>query len=390
MRIPVTLVLALASCSDEPEHAAPTEAPAGGQVAARVANAVPEGALAVVMLDEQAERRLAIEVAPIVRRSVPSVLRRGARVVVPPGASLSVHAPLAGTLTLAAGAPRVGEHTRSGTPMFVLAPIFSPEARATLASQAAEARGDEGLAQADLTAAREAVARAEALLAERAGSQRAVEEARAVLAGVEARLAAARARQEVLEGSAVGELETIEIDAPIDGILRAMHVASGQMVSSGALLFEVLDASRLWVRVPVHVGEAGEVCAELPARAEGLELQPIAAPPTADPLGVTLDLYYAVDNSSGRLIPDQSLLVELTLKTPAEEDTVPSSALVRDTSGGTWIYARTGPGRYERRRVIVDRTVDDLAVLSRGPEPGTEAVIAGAAELFGTEFFVSK
>jgi multidrug efflux pump subunit AcrA (membrane-fusion protein) len=143
----------------------------------------------------------------------------------------------------------------------------------------------------------------------------------------------------------VGELETIEIDAPIDGILRAMHVASGQMVSSGALLFDVLDTSRLWVRVPVYVGEAGEVCAELPARAEGLELQPIAAPPTADPLGVTLDLYYAVDNPSGRLIPDQSLLVELTLKTPAEEDTVPSSALVRDTSGGTWIYARTGPGR---------------------------------------------
>jgi multidrug efflux pump subunit AcrA (membrane-fusion protein) len=207
---------------------------------------------------------------------------------------------------------------------------------------------------------------------------------------VEARLAAARARREVLEGSAVGELETIEIDAPIDGILRAMHVASGQMVSSGALLFDVLDTSRLWVRVPVYVGEAGEVCAELPARAEGLELQPIAAPPTADPLGVTLDLYYAVDNPSGRLIPDQSLLVELTLKTPAEEDTVPSSALVRDTSGGTWIYARTGPGRYERRRVLVDRTVDGLAVLSRGPEPGTEAVIAGAAELFGTEFFVSK
>jgi hypothetical protein len=40
--------------------------------------------------------------------------------------------------------------------------------------------------------------------------------------------------------------------------------------------------------------------------------------------------------------------------------------------------------------VLVEREIDGIAVLERGPKPGTQVVVEGAAELFGTEFFVSK
>jgi len=36
--------------------------------------------------------------------------------------------------------------------------------------------------------------------------------------------------------------------------------------------------------------------------------------------------------------------------------------------------------------VELKHVVESLAVLARGPAPGTKVVAAGAAELFGTEF----
>ena len=51
-----------------------------------------------------------------------------------------------------------------------------------------------------------------------------------------------------------------------------------------------------------------------------------------------------------------------------------------------WVYARTAPRTYARRRVRLDYQVGELAVLLDGPEPGAEVLTAGVAELFGTEF----
>jgi hypothetical protein len=50
----------------------------------------------------------------------------------------------------------------------------------------------------------------------------------------------------------------------------------------------------------------------------------------------------------------------------------------------------TQPQKYVRRRIELLHVLDGLAVLSRGPAVGTKVVIAGAAELFGTEFGVGK
>ena len=59
---------------------------------------------------------------------------------------------------------------------------------------------------------------------------------------------------------------------------------------------------------------------------------------------------------------------------------------MHDAQGGTWVYEQTKPHTYVRRRVDLSRVQGDLAILARGPAPGTVVVIEGAAELFGTEF----
>ena len=58
----------------------------------------------------------------------------------------------------------------------------------------------------------------------------------------------------------------------------------------------------------------------------------------------------------------------------------------RDAYGGEWVYVLTGPHAYERRRIEIAAMHDGQAMLARGLARGDKVVIAGAAELFGTEF----
>jgi hypothetical protein len=44
--------------------------------------------------------------------------------------------------------------------------------------------------------------------------------------------------------------------------------------------------------------------------------------------------------------------------------------IVYDAKGDAWVFAKTAPSSFERRRVEVERMTDDLAVLARGPEAG--------------------
>jgi hypothetical protein len=66
------------------------------------------------------------------------------------------------------------------------------------------------------------------------------------------------------------------------------------------------------------------------------------------------------------------------------------SAIVRDVQGGEWVYESLSGQKYMRRRVEVRYITGSLAVLARGPAPGTQVVITGVSELFGTEFGAGK
>lgn len=69
---------------------------------------------------------------------------------------------------------------------------------------------------------------------------------------------------------------------------------------------------------------------------------------------------------------------------------VPYAAIIYDLQGQTWIYINSAPLTFARESVTVDFIDGDRAVLVTGPASGTEAVIVGAAELYGTETGVSK
>ena len=69
---------------------------------------------------------------------------------------------------------------------------------------------------------------------------------------------------------------------------------------------------------------------------------------------------------------------------------IPYGAVLYDLNGGTWAYTNPEPRVYIRQPISVEYIKDDMVVLTDGPAVGTEIVIVGAAELYGTDTGVGK
>ena len=65
---------------------------------------------------------------------------------------------------------------------------------------------------------------------------------------------------------------------------------------------------------------------------------------------------------------------------------VPTSAILYDAKGKTWVYTNPEPLVFVRHAVSIDYIDGDRAVLLDGPASGTTVVTVGAAELLGTEY----
>lgn len=370
-----------------------------------------------VVLTPKAEQRLQISTVPVESKSMPRTRTVGGIVAIPDGANIIATAPLTGTLLTVDDQPPVvaGKTVASGSTVFHLKPLLSPErevptaaervamanATATLVSARIVADGDAKQAQAQVEAAEIALARAQKLLADRAGSQRDVDDAIARLDVAKKGLEAAQARKQMLDKLSLdadtGQLKTIPVPAPRDGILRTVSSSVGQTVSAGAPLFEVVSLDKLWVRVPVYPRLREEVARKSNALVRDLgaddghiAIKPIAAPPSADPLAATVDLFYEVPNADGRFHPGERVEVTLPVAGETESLVIPRAAVLRDIHGIAWVYVNSAEQTFERHRVEVHFTTDELSVLSRGPEVGTPVVVDGAAELFGTEFGAGK
>jgi RND family efflux transporter MFP subunit len=415
----VSLTMCLAggaSCTQDAAHNADKVAPATFDAV----EAPHETDLVIVRLTPEAVERLGITTAPVEIQPMPRRRTFGGEVVIPAGNAFVVSAPVAGTVGEEAGVPLPipGSSVAAGSAILRFTPLLSPEravptpaeevamanAQASLVSLQIVADGDVQRGEAEVEAAQIALDRAEQLLQDQVGSARDVDDARARLEVAQTTLDAARQRKETLDAlsldsSSNATAEPFTIVAPQSGIVRTFQVAEGQTVTAGTPLFEIVDLSHVWIRVPIYVGQQSEIVIDAEAHILGLEgdadvsgrvAASVAAPPSADPLAATADLFYELDNAGGEFRPGERVGVSLLLQGEAESLTIPNAAVLYDIYGGTWVYTELEDNRYQRARVVVDYTAGDIAVLSNGPEIGTAIVVDGAAELFGTEFGTGK
>ncbi|MCC6743761.1 MAG: efflux RND transporter periplasmic adaptor subunit [Acidobacteria bacterium] len=381
------VALFAAACGAKPSDAAKT-APA------KVDNPEKETDLATITLTAEAEKRLGIEYAATAFTNVARSLTISGEIVPTADAIAQVSSPMAGTLVAGDSGTAIGTPVRKGQAVFRLQPYLAPER-----GLVTQLERDVESAETRIAAAKVRLARAEQLVRDKAGPQKAVDQAREELALAETDARAAREKLTKIKAAPAAADVILPIAAPRDGVLVAVHVAAGQTVANSAVLFEVSDLSTVWVRVPVYVGDIDGVDRSSSARIGELgdspgsptrSARPVSAPPTANASASTADLYYALSNGDGRLRPGERVAVILALKSSEESLVVPWSAVLHDINGGTWVYENTAPQVFVRRPVEVRDVVDRVAVLARGPAPGTRIVTTGAAELFSTEFGAGK
>jgi cobalt-zinc-cadmium efflux system membrane fusion protein len=397
----LVLAINVAGCQPPavPAAAAKSAAPA------KVGTPTKEADLATIKLTEEAETRLALTLVPVELKKVPRTASYGGEVIIPTGRLIVVASPFIGLLKTPpdAQAPSPGTRVKLGQPIFVLQPILSPESRATMAPLLVEADGQVKQAEEALKARKIEFDRQENLLAQKLTGQAALVDAKGTYDLARATLRAAEQRREILT-KVVGDIEGGKsnaqlIEAPASGMIQNVHALTGQVVAAGALLFDIASLDQVWVKVPVYVGDLSRLDSKKDAEVGGLadvpgsavkQGKPISAPPAGDPLAATVHIFYQVENKDASLRPGQRVNVILPLRGEEQSLVVPQSAVVLDYHGGNWVYEKTAPHTYARRRVVVDRVIGKASILAKGPKPGVKVVADGAAELWGTEFGGSK
>ena len=158
----------------KPWEAAKSAAPS---IPATVSKPFKEDQATNFTLTADGEARLAMQFGAIERKSVRREREYGGEVIVPPGRSVIVSAPLAGTLKPVATAPYAGKTVKKGEPVFALLPILDPVGRANLTAAKLDADGLVQNAAEQVKLAEIALERAKKVLAGGAGRQRDVDEA---------------------------------------------------------------------------------------------------------------------------------------------------------------------------------------------------------------------
>ena len=100
------------------------------------------------------------------------------------------------------------------------------------------------------------------------------------------------------------------------------------------------------------------------------------------------------DSELARITLSEHAVQRLAVQTAAVEEAtvggerhkvVPHAAVIWDSSGQAWTYAALEAHVYMRAPIAVLRIDGDAALLSDGPEIGTQVVVVGAPELWGAE-----
>lgn len=202
-------------------------------------------------------------------------------------------------------------------------------------------------------------------------SLKALQEAKALMQGDQAKLQAAKATLAGLDASArmqFGDVLAHAAAVPDSDVLTRLQ--SGR-------------ASILRVTLPAAIGNAVPDRLTLPAQnGAGLSAQKLSPSPLADPAVQGMSWFYLTE----RALP---VGMHMTVAAPASKAgtpalTIPSDAIVW-YGGQTWAYVRIGPDRFMRRPVQSVNETDAGVAVKAGFQAGDLVVTRGAQLLLSEE-----
>lgn len=356
----LTLLAGNARAHEGHSHDAP--APATLSAGRDLAQRLPDGS---VFVPKSVQRILAIRTVKAELAMHRRAIELPGRIIPDPNANGYVQAAVGGRLTAAPGGfPRLGTPVKKGD---VLAYVEPP----LQAIDVSDMRQRQGELDQQISIVERRVARFEQLAPSGAISRAQLEEAQLELQGLrDRRVSLDRARR-----------QPEALTAPIDGVIAEGTPVAGQMAQTNAIIFHIIEPTRLWVEARSFDALPGVHSASAKpgdGRAVPLAYQGAGF---AD-RNQSIPVQFAITGSVTGLRAGQFVTV---LATTTEEKTgmaIPRASLVRNANGQDVVYEHVTAERFEPRVVRIEPLDGERVLVASGLADGARLVVQGA-ELLG-------
>lgn len=346
----------------------------------------PEPPGRIAFLKEQ-QWKTDFETVAVAERDLQDGVRASAEIRPVAGREARLGAPAGGRVSFADPVPLLGMPIAKGQLLGTISPrVGALGDRATMA-------GDAAAAQAELEAARSALARAERLVADQAAPEKTVEEARTRVQVAEARVSGTKGRlaQFDVGASGRGDGRVFQVRAPIDGTLVSVDVGAGESVEEGQLMFRVVDLGKVWLVANVFEPDLPRVEG---AHAAWFTIEGYPQPFTIDdsngklvtigrvidPRTRTTPIIFEVDNAAGHLRIGNFAKAVIATGPPKKALAVPESAIV-DDAGKSIVFVMLEGESFERRPVRLGIRSNRWVEVLDGVKAGEHVVSRGAYEI---------
>lgn len=319
---------------------------------------------------------------------IPNTFSALGRVTVRPDMEAAITAPTDGLLYRAPEkekVPIVGQQVQQGELLVLLQMMIPAEDKVTIGTEKALAEAELKQAQQQTQLARQELERSVQLGVHVSQSERdqlktAYEVARQKEIGLREQILTLTA---ALEGGTSG-VKTLEIKAPISGVISESHATFGEYVNSGKALFRIINIDELFVEADIFESDMRAIDNARTARiyVEGYPDKEFrgtlhSISPEIDPLRRTAKVLFEVKNTEELLRGGMFARLEIEIGAPEPTLVVPKSAIV---SGDNLkqVYRKIAPELFEAVPVSVERFLDVHAVVrSADLKPGDVIVIQG-------------
>ncbi|WP_066335003.1 efflux RND transporter periplasmic adaptor subunit [Azohydromonas lata] len=359
---------------EDHSHDAPkTATSAAGPTGKPAADAAPAGAASLeasarladgsLFVPKHVQRLLAVRTVPVTEGALSAAVELNGRVVIEPGSGGRIQATQPGTVVPAGKAfPVLGQKVRKGEIVAWLRPTASSLERGDRVGQQAELGAQTALAE-------RRIARLEQL--EGSVPAKEIEAARVELQALKKRQAALAAALDAPQPLA----------SPVDGVISAVDIVAGEVVDAKALLFEVVDPTRLAVEAPAYDLELPSKVLSAEGLAGGRLLKLQVAGAGRLLRDQALPMRFRVLDAAAPLAVGQPVKVTLRTRGTAQGVALPASAVTRNAAGETVVWVHEDPERFEPRRVRPQPLGADTVAVREGLKAGERVVTSGAALL---------
>lgn len=246
-------------------------------------------------------------------------------------------------------------------------------------------RGEHREATARVELARQALARKRQLAEERIAPRREVQEAEAELKSAEATLQSARSGLDAM-GAGPGSDATMQLRAPVSGVVIERRLATGQVADPAETLFRVGDLSRLWLlahapeRDAVRVQEGSTARVSIPALpGQSFTGRVLSVGSQVEVSSRTIPVRIEMSNATGVLRPGMSASVWLSVgEAGGAVIAVPAAALQRMDDKWVVFVPGDGSGEFRARTVGRGRDLNGEVEIVSGLHVGDTVVVEGA------------